>query len=139
MSDPARPPATTTASDEWMLVVDDDEPICRLVTDMLEGYGTEVVSATSGAAALAALDGRRTEPVLVLTDVLMPGMDGLTLARKLGPRLKRAKIAIMSGHLTDASCWPVDLRELAFLPKPCRIADLRALVDTARVEFKRES
>lgn len=44
--------------------------------------------------------------LLVLTDVLMPGMDGLTLARKLQPQLKRGKIALMSGHLSDSSWWP---------------------------------
>jgi hypothetical protein len=61
----------------------------------------------------------------------------MTLARKLLTRLTRSKIALMSGHLSDVSWWPADLREVAFLAKPFRIADLTALAETARAGFNR--
>jgi FixJ family two-component response regulator len=82
-------------------------------------------------------DGHASEPLLVLTDVLMPGMDGLTLARKLLTRLAQSKIIIISGHLTDISWWPADLRELVFLAKPFRTSEISALVDVARAGLKR--
>ena len=122
---------------EWMLVVDDDQPIHRMIGEMLEDSGVDVVAASDATAGLEALDREPNEPVLVLIDVLMPGMDGLTLARKLGSRLGRSKVAIMSGHLSNLSWWPVDLRELPYLGKPFRMAELKELLATARVESRR--
>jgi two-component system cell cycle sensor histidine kinase/response regulator CckA len=97
----------------------------------------EVVTAVSAQDAFQALDRHASEPVLVLTDVLMPGMDGLSLARKLITRLERSKIVIMSGHLTDISWWPADLRELVFLAKPFRISEVSSLVEIAVTGFNR--
>jgi two-component system, cell cycle sensor histidine kinase and response regulator CckA len=81
------------------------------------------------------LEQRKTEPLLVLIDVLMPRMDGLTLARKISTKLRRSKIVIISGHMTDLSWWPADLREVTFMPKPFRMADLTVLLQTAQKEF----
>jgi len=120
-----------------MVVVDDDQPIHRMIGEMLEDSGVDVVAASDATAGLEALDREPNEPVLVLIDVLMPGMDGLTLARKLGSRLGRSKVAIMSGHLSNLSWWPVDLRELPYLGKPFRMAELKELLATARVESRR--
>lgn len=121
---------------DWVLVVDDDKPMHELIATALGTGGLEVVTAGNGPDAFTAIEGHRVEPLLVLTDVLMPGMDGLTLARKLKARLKLAKIVVMSGHLADVSWWPTDLRDLSFLAKPFRMADLMALIESARNEFK---
>jgi two-component system cell cycle sensor histidine kinase/response regulator CckA len=128
-------PGSRTARD-WVLIVDDDVPIHELIVTALSTAQLEVVTAVNGNAAFQALDQHPTPPLLVLTDVLMPGMDGLTLARKLVARLRRSKIVVMSGHLADVSWWPADLRDLAFLAKPFRMAELAALVEAARAEFK---
>jgi len=121
---------------DWVLVVDDDKPMHELIATALGTGGLDVVTAGTANEAFEALDKHASEPLLVLTDVLMPGMDGLTLARKLKARLKMAKIVVMSGHLADVSWWPSDLRDLAFLAKPFRMADLSALIESARTEFK---
>ena len=121
---------------DWALVVDDDQPMHELIATALSVDGLDVVTASNSVEAFKALDGHGVEPILVLTDVLMPGMDGLTLARKLKARLKLAKIVVMSGHLADVSWWPADLRDLAFLAKPFRMAELAALIESARTEFK---
>lgn len=125
---------TGTPASGWVLVVDDDRPMHELIATALGVEGVEVVTASSGVEAFAALDRHATEPLLVLTDVLMPGMDGLTLARKLKTRLKTARIVVMSGHLADVSWWPADLRDLSFLAKPFRMAELSALIAMARPE-----
>lgn len=120
---------------DWVLVVDDDQPLRELVGEQLTSLDLDVIGASNGEGALLVVDRQPQPPLLAMVDVLMPGMDGLTLARKLTARLKgRTKIAIISGHLNDASFWPVDLRELTFLPKPFRLADLMALVADARAE-----
>ena len=121
---------------DWVLVVDDDKPMHELIATALGTGGLDVVTAGSAAEAFQVLDQRANEPLLVLTDVLMPGMDGLTLARKLKARLKMGKIVVMSGHLADVSWWPSDLREVAFLAKPFRMAELMGLIESARAEFK---
>jgi len=125
-------PAKNRLARDWLLVVDDDEPIGSMLDAAFGSATLEVVFARSGRAALEELSARATEPLLVITDVLMPGMDGLTLARKLGARLRRSKIVVMSGHLTDASCWPADLREITFLKKPFRVAELEELIAASR-------
>ena len=128
--------AEVSRSSNWVLIVDDDKPMHELIATALGLDGMEIVTACDGAEAFKLLDERSGEPVLVLTDVLMPGMDGLTLARKLKARLKFGKIVVMSGHLADVSWWPADLRDVAFLAKPFRMAELTALIESARIEFK---
>jgi DNA-binding NtrC family response regulator len=117
-----------------MLVVDDEVQIGSLIIESLGTGDLEVVHARDAESALVLLEQRKTEPLLVLVDVLMPRMDGLTLARKISTKLRRSKIVIISGHMTDLSWWPADLREVAFLPKPFRMSDLAALLQTARKE-----
>lgn len=131
-----QPDADVQPDHEWVLVVDDDKPMHELIATALGTGGLKVVTAGNGTEAFQALDQHTTEPLLVLTDVLMPGMDGLTLARKLRARLKLGKIVVMSGHLADVSWWPSDLRDVTFLAKPFRIAELAALIEAARTEFK---
>lgn len=139
MSNPIQNQSDAAASRDWLMVVDDDEPIRDVIATFLEEAGIEVVGADSGAAALDIVSTRPTEPVVVFIDVLMPGMDGLTLARKLRARLKHSTLVIISGHMTDLSWWPVDLREVAFLSKPFRLAEVTAIVTAARTGFGRES
>ena len=126
------------ATPHWVLVVDDEAGIYRIIAEALAAEKLEVVHAKNAKDALQVVEQRKTEPLLVLLDVLMPGMDGLTLARKLGSRLKHSKIAIMSGHMTDLSWWPDDLREVVFLAKPFRVHDVMSLLDTARSEYDLE-
>ena len=129
----------TAVTSHWMLVVDDEAGIYRIVAESLAAEPLEIVHAKNAKDALVVLDQRKQDPLLVLLDVLMPGMDGLTLARKLGSKLKHSKIAIMSGHMTDLSWWPDDLREVEFLAKPFRVHDVMALLDTARSEYDLET
>ena len=138
MSSPESEKLKLTAVPHWVLVVDDEAGIYRIIAEALTAEPLEVVHAKNAKDALLVVEQRKTEPLLVLLDVLMPGMDGLTLARKLGGRLKRSKIAIMSGHMTDLSWWPDDLREVVFLAKPFRVHEVMTLLDTARSEYDLE-
>ncbi|GHJ48516.1 hypothetical protein Cs7R123_58580 [Catellatospora sp. TT07R-123] len=66
---------------EVILVVDDDPDIVRVVEVNLRLHGFDVMTAHSGAAALALLEHQR--PDLAIVDLMMPGMDGLELTRQL--------------------------------------------------------
>lgn len=126
------PIPSAVAAKPWILVVDDEPAMREMLSALLMPEGLDVVMAADGETALRELE-QRPEPLLVLTDVLMRQMDGLTLARKLAAKLKRSKIVVMSGHLTDTSWWPTDLREVAFIAKPFRRADLQVLLREAQL------
>jgi DNA-binding NtrC family response regulator len=123
------PPATAP---DWVLVIDDEEPIRQVMVGFLKETGVEVVDAEDAASALVILGKRPTEPILAFVDVVMPGMDGLTLSRKLRGSLKTTKIVLMSGQTSRKSWWPADLRELPFLDKPFRHSEIMALLREAR-------
>jgi DNA-binding response OmpR family regulator len=72
---------TAPASQDLILVVDDDPAVCALTTMLLQREGWRAIHCVSGADALATI---AREPVtLVLLDVLMPGMDGFEVCAKL--------------------------------------------------------
>jgi two-component system alkaline phosphatase synthesis response regulator PhoP len=64
-----------------ILVVDDDENIRRLVSFTLTDLGHEVIEAANGNEAVAAV--RDNEPMLMVLDVMMPGMDGFAVLKEL--------------------------------------------------------
>ena len=76
---------------ELILVVDDEETIREITRGTLETFGYRVLTASDGTAALALYADHRDEIKLVLTDMLMPFMDGpatIRALRKLNPKLK---------------------------------------------------
>lgn len=115
-----------------MLVVDDDVTVRRLVTAVFMLERLHVVAAASGAEAIELVGAEKEDPVLALVDVLMPGIDGLTLSRRLRTRFKRTRIVLMSGHPANFSLWPDDVRALPFLPKPFGMAALKDHLAAAR-------
>jgi two-component system chemotaxis response regulator CheY len=85
-----------------ILVVDDSATMRALVRQALEPDGHTVVEAPNGAAALAALE--RSPADLVITDVIMPEMDGLGLTRRLraNETLRRIPVLILTTEATPA-------------------------------------
>jgi two-component system alkaline phosphatase synthesis response regulator PhoP len=74
-----------------ILVVDDDESLRRLVAAYLESEGYEVTEAADGLAALASVEGE--DPQLVVLDLMLPGMSGLEVARRI--RVERTTPILM--------------------------------------------
>ncbi len=136
MKSPAANSSVGAGPREWVLVVDDDAAIRKLVGLCLAGMNLDIVGAANGAEALQLLAAQPDEPVLLLIDVLMPGIDGLTLARRVRPRLKRGSIVFMSGHVTDRSLWPLELRDITFLVKPFRVTVLKDIVELTRSIYR---
>jgi PAS domain S-box-containing protein len=109
------PPSGT----ERVLLVEDEPEVRRLVERLLKMHGYAVVAAPGPAEALAAARGG-DEPIDVLvTDVVMPGMNGRELARALSTRLPGLRVLYMSGY-TDAAITQHGILEpgTAFLSKP---------------------
>jgi DNA-binding NtrC family response regulator len=130
----AFPPAQPPASTPWILVVDDEPAILRLIESVLQGQGWTVFAADTGEKALDALKSAAHRPSVVICDVLMPRIDGLELTRRLLAQAPDLKVVHISGHLTDLSWWPTDMREHRFLAKPFSNDDLVASVRSALAE-----
>lgn len=101
------------------LLVDDEELVRMSTADMLNGLGYEVVEAGSAEEALQLVDGGITPDILV-TDHLMPGMSGETLARNMRARRPRLPVLIVSGYAEAEGVSP----DIPRLTKPFRHAEL---------------
>jgi CheY-like chemotaxis protein len=112
------------SSSDWILVVDDDDSIRELVSMIIEARGYEVETARDGAEALARLV-RPTPPSLVLLDLMMPGVDGVTFLREFRgrPRFEGVPVVVLTGdarairridglEVQDCMSKPIELDDL---------------------------
>jgi CheY-like chemotaxis protein len=107
-----------------VLVVDDDPLVLAGTAGMLEDLGHEVIEANSGEQAVQAVE-RDTAIELVVTDLSMPGMSGLELARHIREHRRGLPVILASGHMDLPGTAGHDLPRLA---KPFRQDDLAALI-----------
>lgn len=104
---------------ETVLVVEDEESIRRLTTHALRGHGYRVLQASDGEDALALLHRYGGEVDILVTDVVMPRMDGRTLAEQMKILMPGLKVLYTSGYTDDAVVRHGLLQaEVAFLSKP---------------------
>ena len=102
-----------------VLVADDDPAVLGLVAELLEDEGFAVNRAADGATALAAAEGN--PPDLVVADVMMPRLDGLTLAQRL--RERGIPVLLMSAVIER-----LPAAGFALVAKPFDLDDLLAAV-----------
>jgi DNA-binding NtrC family response regulator len=110
-----------------ILVVDDDTVTCRLLADMLTDAGTNVVGETDPRAALARADEGSFQ--LVLLDVQMPEIDGITLLGKLRERHRDLPVIIMTAFGSiDTAVRAIDSGAVDYVSKPVHVDEMRATV-----------
>lgn len=110
-----------------ILVVDRDPHIRELEAHFLDKAGFSVIFAQDGEDALA--QARRTLPDIVVTEILVPGLDGLTLCRQLKEDPRTRPIAVLVFSILAVAKRAREAGADAFLRKP--LAD-RALIDTVQ-------
>src|SRR5215203_3153708 len=86
-----------------VLLVEDDEQVRRALARALRLDGFRVVEAENGAVALGALQDIEHSLKLVLTDIRMPVMNGIELAKVLGAACPNIPVLFMSGYLPEAA------------------------------------
>lgn len=123
MATPDQKPSSSSAPGSetparWILLVDDEPAMRQLIETVLDTQNWVVKVADGAASAMATISAAATPPTLMICDVLMPGIDGLELTRRMLAKLPKLKVILISGHLMDLSWWPTDLREICFLTKP---------------------
>src|SRR5580698_9150347 len=87
---------------ETILLVEDETNLRRLARQYLETQGYKILEAEDGAAALQIVDGHRGTIDLLLTDVIMPGMNGRELATQIADLLPGMRVLYMSGYTENA-------------------------------------
>ncbi|HUR38727.1 MAG TPA: sigma-54 dependent transcriptional regulator, partial [Planctomycetota bacterium] len=104
-----------------VLVVDDDESFRSLVADRLSRTGHRVAAAAGGEAALGLLQ----EVDVAIVDLLMPGMDGLTLLKKIREARPEVAVIMLTGHGTiDNAVEAMKVGAADYLQKPCSLAEV---------------
>ena len=118
-SGPGTLPSEELRGDETILVVEDEEPVRQMVREILVLYGYTVLEARSGGEAVD-LCSRHQGPVhLMLTDVVMPGMNGVELSKRLAPAQPEMQVLFMSGYTAEAITHQGFLEPgIAFIHKP---------------------
>lgn len=91
-----------TRGTETILLAEDDEVVRRMTTEILERCGYTVVAAADGVEAVSISEKHPGEIQLLLTDVVMPGMNGYDLAKRLAPARPQMRVLYISGHTGDA-------------------------------------
>ncbi|NCP65219.1 MAG: response regulator [Paraglaciecola sp.] len=113
-----------------VLLVDDDESLLRLMTIRLQGEGYQVQSAEGGKEALRLLN--TTNFDVVLSDLRMPGIDGLSLFEDIMSNGKDVPVILMTAHGTIQDAVEATQRGVfGFLTKPIDHDELRALLKKA--------
>ena len=111
-----------------ILIVDDDDDVREVAAALVEEIGYEVVTASGGEEALAAL--RENDFELLVTDVAMPGMNGVELARQVRELKPGLPILFASGY-ADVQTFGEELSDELVLKKPYRIAEVAARIAAA--------
>jgi DNA-binding NtrC family response regulator len=111
-----------------VLVVDDDESFRSLLADRLARKGHPVAAAGNGAQALELLDGME----VAILDLIMPGMDGMSLLRKIRSARPDVAIVMLTGHGTiDTAVEAMKLGAFDYLQKPCSLAEVELKIAQA--------
>jgi CheY-like chemotaxis protein len=139
-ADAEEPPPAVLAppkGSETVMLVDDEEGVRKLVSAILQSNGYSVIEANNGQAALVAYEKNGHKVDLVLTDVVMPQLDGFELGDRLVEKNPDVKILFMSGY-RDNRIGAAEARpQRPFLHKPFTpdvlLAKVREILDTRTV------
>jgi two-component system cell cycle sensor histidine kinase/response regulator CckA len=108
-----------------ILLVEDEDGLRSLNARGLRSRGYSVIEASNGIEAMEALDEKDGAVDLVVSDVVMPEMDGPTLLREMRKRNPNLKIIFVSGYAEEAFDKSLPENEqFAFLPKPFALSAL---------------
>jgi DNA-binding response OmpR family regulator len=116
---------SATQSDSLVLIVDDDEVICEILTVVLRDEGFDAHSVHSGEDAVEWA--RDHEPNAIILDLMMPGINGWETCRKLkrDPRTTPIPVIVLTARITDRdrnlSLWA---GAESFFTKPVEVDDL---------------
>jgi len=112
-------PSEELRGSETILVVEDEDLVRQMVREILVQYGYSVLEARSGGESVDLCSRHQGTIHLMLTDVVMPGMNGVELSKRLAPIQPEMKVLFMSGYTANAIAHQGFLDPgIAFIQKP---------------------
>jgi two-component system, NtrC family, response regulator HydG len=123
-----------------VLVVDDEELLAKSCKQILVSEGYNVLCEGRGRAALETV--RRIRPEIVLTDLMLPDMDGLALLKEVRQMLPEALVIMITGFATvNSSVEAIQAGAYDYIPKPFTATQLRILIGRAaqQVQLARDN
>ena len=116
---PETPASTTHKGNETILLVEDEDDVRELTQIVLCERGYKVIEAPTPAEAERLASNNGAEIHLLLTDVVMPGISGRELAKRLTARFPHLRVLFMSGYTYNVIAQNGTLEEgISFLQKP---------------------
>ena len=113
-----------------ILVIEDEAGVRNIAVTVLRSRGYEVEEAEDGEEALEIINAKPGHFDLVISDVVMPGMNGPTLIKQAREKLGNARVIFISGYAEQELAKQLDDRAVSFLPKPFSVRQLSELVKT---------
>lgn len=114
-----------------ILLVDDEKDFVEMLSLRLEEIGEKVTPAYSGEECLRILEENNID--VVILDILMPGMDGITTLREIKSRFPLVEVIMLTGHgTTESAVEGMKLGAFDYLLKPTSFEDLTAKLESAR-------
>jgi len=128
---------TIEKGNETILLVEDEKAILRMTSMMLERIGYQVIPAHSPGEAVQIAENLQGKEIhLLMTDVIMPEMNGWDLSKKLLPKFPHLKCLFMSGYTADVIADHVIDEDIEFINKPFSKNDLavklRSILDESK-------
>ena len=113
-----------------VLLVDDEKDFVEILKLRLEEAGENVTPAHSGQECLDILE--KTDIDVVILDILMPGMDGITTLREIKNRFPLVEVIMLTGHgSTESAVKGMKLGAFDYLLKPAHFGELTAKLEAA--------
>ena len=123
--EPGKDTAETALAGETILVVEDARPLRELICEALSASGCNVLSAAEGNEALRVVNQKNGVIHLLITDVIMPGMNGPALAKEVRLLRPDIKVLYMTGYSGEFVRSDMLIPGVSFIQKPFTPADLR--------------
>jgi two-component system cell cycle sensor histidine kinase/response regulator CckA len=131
---PAEPRRRQWSPGGRILLVEDEDTVRAVATRALERQGYDVITASDGEEGLETLirtydEGAKFD--LIVSDVVMPTMDGPTMAREIRARRPELSFLFMSGYAEETLRREIDIPNMHFLPKPFSVQQIVGAVENA--------
>src|SRR3989449_1606818 len=137
--EPGKEMAKTAFSGATVLVVEDARPLRDVICETLTGSGCTVLSARDGQEALRVFSERKSTVDLLLTDVIMPGMNGPALAKEVRSLRPETKILYMTGYSGEFIQADMMTPGVSFIQKPFTSVDLERKIGKMLADKLREN
>ena len=126
---PKKREAAPLVSSDWsaggkVLLVEDEDMVRIVAERALARAGYEVIACANGEEGLAAITEGSTTFDLVVSDVVMPVMDGPAMVRAIRAKLPKMPVLFMSGYAEEQLRKEIDLQDVHFLPKPFSVQQI---------------